>query len=210
MLIKTVLTFSLLAGAVWAQKWEFGAIGGAGFSPDVTLQSAAGSAATGLKTGPVAGVYVGTDSASHWGGEIRYLYRWSDLKLSSGNTNVDFGGHTHILHFDFLGYLQPEGARVRVFGAFGAGIKVLTGTGQESAAQPLSNFAALTATRENLPVGDAGAGVKFDINPHARMRFEIRDYLSPTPSKVIATAPGVTIGGVLNDIQALASIGYTW
>ena len=210
MLIKTVLTFSLLAGAVWAQKWEFGAIGGAGFSPDVTLQSAAGSAATGLKTGPVAGVYVGADSASHWGGEIRYLYRWSDLKLSSGNTKVDFAGHTHILHFDFLGYLQPEGTRVRVFGAFGAGIKVLTGTGQESAAQPLANFAALTATRENLPVGDAGAGVKFDINPHARMRFEIRDYISPTPSKVIAAAPGVTIGGVLNDIQALASIAYTW
>ena len=63
---------------------------------------------------------------------------------------------------------------------------------------------------ETLPMGDVGAGVKVNVSPHARIRFEVRDYISPPPSKVIATAPGVTISGVLNDIQGLATIGYVW
>ena len=38
-----------------------------------------------------------------------------------------------------------------------------------------------------------------DLRQHLRLRFEVRDYVSPAPHKVIAAAPGGTIGGWLND-----------
>ena len=45
---------------------------------------------------------------------------------------------------------------------------------------------------------------------HLRLRLEVRDYISLTPTKVIAAAPGASFSGVMNDIMALASFGYTF
>jgi len=205
-----VLAATLAAAGASAQTWEVGAIGGYGFSPKMSVKAPSGSADTGPENGGAVGVYGGEDSSKHWGGEARYLYRYSNFKLSSGNTSVSFGGHTHIIEGDLLAYFRPKGSRIRPFVAFGGGIKVLVGTGTESAAQPLARFAALTATREILPTAGIGVGVKIALKQHVRLRIEARDYISAAPSGVIAPAPGASISGIPHDILGLVGFSYTW
>jgi hypothetical protein len=89
-------------------------------------------------------------------------------------------------------------------------MRFLDGTGTESSTQALGNYAALTATRESLPVVDAAFGVRVKYSSGVELRFEVRDYMSPAPSKVIAVAPNASLGGWFNDIVASASIGYTF
>src|SRR5579862_5033144 len=96
MLKGLVLACFLAAGVASAQEWEVGGLGGFGYAPDLTVKGPSGSASTGLKNGVVIGGFVGDDTYDHWSGEAHYLYRFSDLKLSSGGASVDFGAHTHI------------------------------------------------------------------------------------------------------------------
>lgn len=206
--MKAIPVLILCAGWALAQTSEFGAIGGLGFTNDLTIKSPAGSANAGLATGGAIGAFYGEDTFNYFSGEARYLYLYSDLRLSSGGTSVNFAAHTHIPEGAFLAHLRPRGARVRPFIAIGGGVKVLVGTGAESAAQPLGSFAALTATRETLPTGDVGAGVKINLQRHLRLRFEVRDYVSASPNKVIAPAPGASVSGWLNDIVGLASLSF--
>ncbi len=190
--------------------WEIGALGGFGWTNDLTVKSPAGSATTGLKSGAAIGAFGGDDMYDHFSGEARYIYRYNDLKLESGSTKVAFGAHTHIAEGAFLFHFRPRQSNVRPYIAFGGGVKVLQGTGIESAGQPLGRFAALTATREVLPTADAGLGVKFNIGSHARLRVEVRDYISSTPSKVIAPVPGASLNGVMNDLTGFVGLGYMW
>ncbi|MCU1340086.1 MAG: hypothetical protein JWO19_5667 [Bryobacterales bacterium] len=211
MLKKLALTCLLAAGIASAQEWEIGVLGGYGYAPHLTVNRGNASANTGIRHGAVVGVFAGEDMYNYWSGEIRYQYRFSNLKLSSGNIEApSFDAHTHIITADFLGHFRPRGSRVRPFIGFGGGAKIMVGTGIESAAQPLGNFAALTATHEVLPVADIGAGIKMDIRKYLRFRVEMRDYISPAPSKVIAPAPGASLGGVLNDIQGMVGFSLTW
>ena len=210
-MLKTfMLAGCLMASGASAEEWYVGGIGGYGFAPDLTVKSPAGSASTGVNSGGAFGALFGNDTYHYWGGEVRYIYRISDLKLSSGGTSTSFAGHTSLIHADFLGHFRPRDARVRPFIAFGAGIKVLQGTGNESAVQPLGTIAALTHTLETLPLADVGAGIKFNFRQHWQFRAEVRDYLSPSPNKVIVPAPGGSISGWINDILGLASISYTF
>jgi hypothetical protein len=196
------------ASVASAQEWYVGGTGGYAFAPDLTVKSPAGSANAGFVNGGAVGGFFGADTYNYWGGEVRYLYRFSDLKLSSGGTSVHFGAHTNIIHADFLGHFRPRESRIRPFIAFGAGIKVLQGTGAESADQPLGDIAALTHTLETLPVADVGAGVKVNFGKAWQVRFEVRDYLSPAPNKVILPDPGGSISGWVNDVVGLVSIAY--
>lgn len=200
----------LFAGGLYAQNLELGAVGGFGFTNDLTLKTTSGSATEGLAKGGVIGASFTEDTYNYISGEGRYLYLFSDLRLSSGGTNVDFAAHTHIAEGALLFHFRPRSARVRPFVAVGGGAKVLVGTGMESASQPLGNFAALTATRETLPTLDVGAGIRINLEHHMRIRFEVRDYISSSPNQVIAPAPGASVSGWLNDITALASLGYTF
>jgi Outer membrane protein beta-barrel domain len=197
-------------GIACAQEWEVGAIGGFGFAPDLTLQGAAGTASAGLQNGGVIGAFIGEDTREHLGGEVRYLYRDSSLKLSSDGTTTDFSGRSHIIHADLLPYFRGRESRLRPFVAFGGGVTIVQGTGPQSASQPLGRFAALINTNQVLATGDFGAGVKFNASRHLRIRFEIRDYISIHPNKVIAPAPGVRMEGILHDILPLGSLSYTW
>jgi len=211
MLKKLVLSGLLAAGVACAQEWEVGAIGGYGYSPHLTVSNGSTSAQTGIRAGGLVGVFAGDDMYKFWSGELRNIYRFDDLQLSSGKiTAPSFSAHTHIITADFLGHFRPKGSSVRPFVAFGGGIKVMVGSGIESAGQPLGNFAALTATHEILPVADIGGGVKIDLHKNLRLRVEMRDYLSPAPSKVIAPAPGSRLGGVMNDFQGMVGLSLTW
>ena len=212
--IKGTLFWAVLLGqlavAAFGQEWYVGAIGGFGFAPALTVTGSAGTASTGFNNGYAAGAFLGEDRNDSWGGEVRYLYRQSDLKLESGGTSTQFGANTNILNFDVLWHARSREYAVRPFIAVGAGMKFLDGTGTESPTQPLGTYAALTHTRESLPVGDVGVGVKVKLHRSWQFRAEVQDYMGPAPSKVIAAAPGATIGGFLNDIIASASIAYCW
>ncbi len=210
MLKRLALTCWLIAGAAFAQNWYIGAGGGYGFAPKLTISGTTPEAKAGFENGGALGAYFGEDSHKYWSGEVHYLHRWDNLSLSSGGTDVKFAGHSDILHADFLRHFAPRGAKVRPFVAVGGGVRFLAGTGTETSEQPLGNYAALTATRESLPVLDAAFGVRTKFHNGAELRFEVRDYMSPAPSKVIAAAPGASLGGWFNDIVGSVSIGYSF
>jgi hypothetical protein len=213
MLKGFICTLVLAATPAIAQeptRWELGVIGGFGYAPSLTVKNATTSAKTGYANGGAIGVYAGEDSYRYWSGEVNYLYRMSNLKLSGSGKSVEFGGHTHIITGDFLGHFRPIGSRIRPFISFGGGIEVIEGTGAESATQPLGNLAALTHTREVLPVGEAGAGVKIQLNRRMRVRVQVRDFISAAPNQVITPRAGAHINGIVNDIVGMGTLAYTW
>jgi hypothetical protein len=211
-LICAAVLLTATAAVASAQEpvWEVGVIGGVGFSPDMTVKNATTSASAGVKTGVTVGIYGGEDMYRYWSGEATYLYRIGDVKLEGSGKSVSFGAHTHLITGDFLAHLRPRGARIRPFVSFGGGIEVMVGTGQESATQPLGNLAALTATREVLPVGEGGVGVKVQFSPHLRLRVQVRDYFSQAPNEVIAPAPGASLNGIRQDVIGMVAVAYTW
>ena len=204
------MMFAATATLASAQEWELGAIGGFGYSPSLTVKNATTSASTGMKTGFTVGVYAGEDMYRYFSGEANYLYRTGDLKLEGSGKSVSFGAHTHIITGDFLGHFRPRGARIRPYISVGGGIEVVQGTGQESATQPLGNLAALTATREVLPVGEVGAGVKIQLSKHLLLRVQVRDYISQSFNDVIAPAPGATTSGLRQDVIGMGAFALTW
>ncbi|MGD0581093.1 MAG: hypothetical protein ABSC08_19490 [Bryobacteraceae bacterium] len=210
MLKRIFLTLLVAGGAAYAQTYYLGILGGYGAAPDLTVKNSTGSATAGLNGGAVVGAVGGGDTSKYWGGEMRYMCRFGDLKLASNGTEVDFGAHTHIITGDLLRYFTPRESSVRPYISFGGGMRILVGVGAESAAQPLGNFAALTATREMLAVGDFGLGLKFKLGKSTQLRLEVRDYVGPAPSKVIAPNVGSKISGVFNDVIAMAVFSYSW
>jgi len=200
------------AGLASAQEsqWEVGGIGGVGFSPNMTVKNGSTSASASVRPGLTVGVYGGQDMYRYWSGEANYLYREGDLKLSGNGQSTRFAAHTQLITGDFLAHFKPRGAHIRPFVSFGGGIEVMDGTGQESFNPPLKTFAALTATREVLPVGEIGAGVKIQLANHLRLRLQARDYISQAPHEVIAPAPGARLSGIRQDIVATAAIAVTW
>ncbi len=207
----TLAVFCLMAATtLQAQDWEVGGFGGYGYSFKNTVKAPGGDADIRTKPGKVFGVVGGGDTHKYWSGEVRYLYRYSDLEVSGNGQKASLGARTQIVHADFLAHFKPKGARLRPFVAFGAGVKVLQGTGVESSGQPLGDKVALTATKEVLGVFDVGAGIKYDLKQHLRLRLEFRDYISAAPGKVFTAAPGATLGGVWNDVIGTVGLSYIW
>src|SRR5579871_4976948 len=198
---NTVLFLGLasLAPAAFAQKWEVGVAGGGSFSTTDTFKNPTGNADGGFSAGPAVSAWLGNNTGNFMGGEFRYDYERTDLKLSSGGTTVNFGAHTNAVHYDFLMHFAPTESPVRPFIAAGAGVKLFTGTGTEQSFQPLSNIALLTKTNQVEPVISIGGGVKFSITKSVQMRLEAHDYLSPFPKNVIAPSLNSTVSGWLSD-----------
>lgn len=208
--VLCAVLFGPMATAAFGQEWYFGATGGYGLEPTFSVKQPAGSASAGFDNGYAAGAFFGEEASNGWGGEVRYLYRQSNLKLESGGTSVHFAANTNILNFDLLRHFGSRESSVQPFVAFGAGMKFLDGTGAQSASQPLGAFAALTNTRESIPAGDVGFGVKTNFRRFWQFRAEVRDYIGPAPQKVIAPTPPATLSGLQNDIIVSASIAYCW
>ncbi|HEY7338521.1 MAG TPA: outer membrane beta-barrel protein [Bryobacteraceae bacterium] len=207
---KLCCAATIASGVASAQIWEFGVVGGLGYAPNLSVRQASATASAGLGHGAAVGVYGGEDTYRHFGGEVRYLYSFGNLEASSNGASVRFGRRTHTIAGDILIYPRPTESRVRPFLALGGGVEILDGTGRESAAQPLGQFVALTHTRETLAVGDVGAGFKIALSEHLRLRIEAHDYAGPSPKKVIAPAPGASIGSFMNEIVGTISLAFAW
>src|ERR1700688_1419134 len=86
----------LFAGICAAQEWEVGGMASYGFYHNVDATNPLGSAVTGFNPGGAFGAVVGYNANSILGGEFRYTYAMSDLKLSSGGASASFNGIAHI------------------------------------------------------------------------------------------------------------------
>lgn len=190
-----------------AQKWEIGGGGGASFytGKDVTGRN---NATGNFK--PQGGValtgFVGHNMYDYVGGEFRYTFQKNDLELRSGGSSAKFGARSSAFHYDVLIHTASVRQKVRPFVAFGGGMKLYEGTGQEVVAQPLSNLAFLTKTNEVKPLVTFGGGVKVAVSDRVLLRAEVKDYFSQVPTKVVAPASGATLGGWFHNFVALFSI----
>lgn len=208
----TYLAFLLLAAlpALFGQKWEVGGGVGASFYTSQDYKNAVSAAKAGLSDGLVASVWLENNSSNLLGGELRYDYENTKLKLSSGATSVTFGADTHAFHYDFLLHFTPRGSRVRPFVAAGGGVKFYRGTGREAPFQPLSSLALLTKANETTGLVSLGGGIKFSFARALQLRLEVHDYLTPFPKTVIAPAAGSKVSGWLQDFVALAGLSVVF
>ena len=203
------LLAAALSPAALAQTWEVGVGGGGSFFPSQTVNNPAGNATAGFNNGLAVSAWLGNNSGRKLGGELRYDYEKADLALSSGGTKATFAGRTNAIHYDFLLHLASDEASVRPFLAAGGGVKVYSGTGTESAVQPLSNIAFLTKTSETTALFSLGAGVKFNISRIAQLRLDMHDYMTPFPKNVIAPAAGSKVSGWVQDFVVMAGLSFT-
>lgn len=207
-----ILSLGALLGAASAPflsaQTELGVLGGYGFATSMTATASGTSAEAGFHPGAAVGGFFGMNQTDRIGGEIRYLLRWNNLRLSQGGTETTFTGRSHLIHYDFLVHARSRSSHIRPFLAGGAGIRLVEGTGAQQVYQPLSQFALLTQTREVLPLISAGGGIKFRLSSRLYLRTEIRDYISPPLGKVIAASPGATLHGWIHDVVPLAGLTF--
>jgi len=202
------LTFVAATGLGWAQRFEFGGVGGAGFLGNVGISGSAGSAITGFQTGPGAGGFISEQLNRHLSGELRYMYLPNNLHIQSHDSEATFSGQQHVLHYDIVWHFARPGARREFFVAVGGGMKLFRGTGQEQAYQPLMQYGYFTRTQVVKPMGSFGAGMKYALTPKLILRTEFRDYISPFPTELIAPAPGAKFGSILQNFVPMVGISY--
>lgn len=200
--------FTGLASVCAAQQWELGAVGGGGALTNAAVSAPAGTATAGFQAGPAFGAFAANHLSERFGGELRYLFLDSNLKLSSGGAQATFSGVAHAVHYDLIFHPKRRRAGITPFLAAGGGVKVFRGTGKETAYQPLSQFAYLTKTQQVEPLISAGAGLQIPLSPKLFLRTEFRDYITPFPKQVIAPVTGATVGGWLHNFVPTVGLSF--
>ncbi len=198
------------ASAAHAQQWEFGALGGGGFLSNVPANGPGGNATAGFAPGAAFGVFAGNNLYRNLGGEIRYEYMQNDLRLSSNGQTAQFAGAAHAIHYDLIYHTNRQESPVQFFASLGGGMKLFRGTGAESAYQPLSQFGYFTKTQAIKPMVSVGGGFTYRLSPRVFLRAEIRDFITPFPTKVLTPAPGVNFGSILQDLVPMIGISYVY
>lgn len=195
-----------LGPVCFAQEWELGVVAGYGVHRDVTVTNASGSAKAGFKPGLAAGAVAGHNMYPYLSGEMRYTYRFSDLRVKGNGQEAAFKGESHAVHYDLLYLPGDADSAIRPFVAGGGGIMFYRGTGKEVVYQPLNKFALLTKTQEVEPLISVGGGVKAKLSDRVILRLEFRDYITTVPKNVLAPAPGAKMKGWLHDFLPMAGI----
>ncbi|MEO8096297.1 MAG: outer membrane beta-barrel protein [Acidobacteriota bacterium] len=195
--------------AALAQKWEFGGGGGGAFNMSNDVNRPTESAKAKIQPGFSAGAWLENNSNKRWGGEIRYAYQNGEMQLTQGSAKAKFSGESHAMHYDFQWHASDVDSPVRAYVAFGGGIKLYRGTGEEQLVQPLSRFALLTKTQQVMGMASVGAGVKMKIGANWQLRVDVHDYLSPYPKEVITPNLGSEIKGWVNNIVPMIGISWT-
>jgi opacity protein-like surface antigen len=197
---------SAISPALLAQKWEVGVGAGGAFYNSQTFTNAIGNADASLSNGIVASAWLDNNSKGRMGGELRYDYENTNLKLSSGGTSATFGANTQALHYDLLYHFASQEAPIRPFVSAGAGVKFFRGTGTEMESQPLMGIGLLTKTSEMKAMLAVGGGVKFNLNHYLQVRLEVHDYITAFPTKVIAPNLGTKTSGWLMDFVPMGAL----
>ena len=195
-------------------KWEISGVGGASFYRDLraTANNPSRAAKVGFFEGIAAGAVVAQTGGGHWGGEFRYLFQTSNMRLrgADGTTGgADFAAQSHAFHYDVLLYATPRDARVRPYVAGGPGLKVYQATGAERAFQPLGTIVIFSRENELKFMASAGAGVKVRVGRNALVRLDIRDYVTGIPKNFTAF-PGARLSGQFHNFVATGGIGIVF
>jgi hypothetical protein len=207
-LAVTFLAACACAPLALAQKWEVGGAVGGDFYTSQIVSNPLGNADASLAKGFAVSAWLANNTGQTLGGEMRYDFEKSDLKLSGQGTSASFGAHTQAFHYDFLFHMAPPEAPVRPFIVAGGGVKLYSGTGTESEVQPLSSAAFLTKTSQVEGLISVGGGLKWAVGQNTQLRLEVHDYLTPFPKNVIAPAAGSKVGGWLQDF--VVSVGLSF
>jgi hypothetical protein len=200
----------LSAAILHAEQWELGGAAGFALTRDVTIERAGASAKAGLAKMATASFYVSHRERRLFGGDFWYTFRPGDLQLKSGSTKIGFNSVSHLVHYDITIHPSRGNKKFDPYFAAGGGIRVIRGTGRESAFQGLNNLAVLSRTQEILPLLSVAAGVRAQLSKHASIRFEIRDNLSSFPGKVIFVNRQATSGNWLHDLTPQVGFGVTF
>jgi hypothetical protein len=199
-----------LVSAPFCAAAELGVLGGFGAATSMTATAGGSSASAGFQPGAGVGALLGDDQTNLLGGEVRYLMLFDNLKISQGGTQATFSGRSQLIHYDVLFHFRPRRSPVRPFLAAGGGVRWIEGTGAQQVYQPLSEYALFSQTREIVPLISAGGGVKFRVSSKVSLHMEVRDYISPHLTKVIAASPGATLHGWINEFVPLAALTFTF
>jgi len=207
-LASSLFVFALAAGS--AEQFDVGVTGGVGIYHNATITRDSDSGTAGFKTGPILGAFITHNLYKHLAGQIRYEYQFDDLKVAAAGSEATFTGAAHAIHYDLLVLGGDENSALRPYLAGGGGVKVYRGTGTEHATQTLGQWAALTKTQEWKPLATFGGGLRVKAGHRAHFYVEVRDYLTPFPTQVVAPVPPSKIKGWLHDFVPLAgvSIGF--
>jgi hypothetical protein len=207
----TVLLVAAAAANGMAQQWEIGGVGGGSFLNTTSVSSPNGSGRAGFQPGFVGGAYFGQNLYPRLGGEIRYEYFQSNLKISAGGTSATFAGRAHAIHYDLIIRKERKESPMQFFAAIGGGMKIFEGTGTESAYQATMLYGYMTKTREVKPMVSLGGGFTYRLSPSLSLRAEVRDFITPFPGKVIAApASNVKYGSILNDLVPMVGLQYVF
>ena len=196
--------------AAFAQDREIGAGIGFGFYRDVSIANANGAAQAGFGPRFALSAAGGFNWADHFGAEARYTFQDGDLALQSGSRQANLDGEAHSLLGEMLFYATARRKRFRPFAAAGFGVKLYRGTEVASGVHPLTEFATLQTANQARPLFTFGGGLKYAISERWLLRLDLRDYLTPFPTGVIAPAPGSKFGGWLHDFVPVLGIGRTF
>lgn len=207
--MKTLVLCLALAGAGMAQQWEVGAGGGVAVYKNATVKNATREGDAGFKPGPAFSAFATQNMYDWLGGEIRYTFQLSDMKVSSGGSEATFSGQSHAFHYDLLFYGAGRAAAIRPYLIAGGGGKYYRGTGKESAAAPPNaDLAILTKTSQIEPLIVFGGGVRVKAGRNTFFRLEARDYLSPIPKDVIAPVPGASMSRWVHAFTPMLSLSF--
>ena len=204
---RTILLAAGLSAVSFAQQWEFGGVAGGGFLNTTNVTNSLGSATAGFQSGAAFGGYVGNNLYKHIGGELRYTYLQSDLKLASSGQTATFNGVSHVVHYDLILHTRNN-KKAQLFAAVGGGMKFFRGTGKEAAYQPLSQFGYFTKATAIKPMASVGAGVKIAISRKVYLRTEFRDYITAFPKELITPPAGTKYGTLLHDFVPMVGLGF--
>lgn len=198
-----------LMPAAFGQRWEFGAGGAGSFYNTRTVSGPGGSADAGFKTGY--GFHANlTQVGNRFGGALRYSMMFNDMQLKSSRATTTMSGRSQSIEYDFQYYFKNSEASVRPYLIGGGGVRFFTGSGTDTAVQPLMNVAVLTNTTQMKPVFTGGAGVRVQLSRHVFLRAEMRTSFTQVPQDVITPTYGSTLGGWFLNFLPSVGIGYEW
>src|SRR5215468_11059859 len=100
-LAATLFAACACAPSLLAQKWEVGVGAGGDFYTSQTVSNPIGNADASLGKGFAVSGWLGNNTGKVLGGELRYDFEKSNLKLSGNGTSASFGAHTQAFHYDF-------------------------------------------------------------------------------------------------------------
>ncbi len=208
--LNTCVLALLGAAVCFGQQWEIGASGGIGVHTNSSLTSENGKADVGFKVGPAFSGFVTQTMYQHLSGQIRYTFQFDDLKVASGGKEATFKGQSHSIHYDLLFLAGSPESVVRPYVLGGAGVKIYRGTGKEQESQELGQFAALTHTQQAKPLVTFGGGFKAKVGARGFVYVEVRDYLTPFPSNVIAPMPPAKVSGWIHDFVPMIGLSFAF